>query len=94
MACGPEKMPLADCCLSEFVTGTRSGNSLGVAGWAAVADALERLPSLTSLDGCDQYSAIRTGGLQEIILCYRDLGMWAARFLERSASSLTKLDLE
>ncbi len=59
-----------------------------------MADALELLTSLTSLDGCDQYSAIRTGGLQEIDLNFKELGMWATRFFERSASTLTKLDLE
>ena len=58
-----------------------------------MADALELLTSLTSLDGCDQYSAIRTGGLQEINLACTELGIWASLFLERSASTLTKLDL-
>jgi hypothetical protein len=78
---------------SEFASGTHRENSLGVAGWAAVADALELLPFLTSVDGCDQYSAIRTGGLQEINVEYTELGICTARFLERSASTLTKLDL-
>ena len=66
---------------------------MGVAGWAAVADALERVTSLTSLNGCDQYAAIRAGGLAEINLDSTGLEVWAARFLERSASTLTRLDL-
>ncbi len=77
-------MPVAD----------RSGNNLGVAGWAAVSDSLEAATLLTSLNGCDQYTAIRTGGLRELKLKPEwDLGVWAVRFLERSASTLTTLDV-
>ncbi len=48
---------------------------------------------LTSLNGCDQYTAIRAGGLRELKLTPKwELGVWAVRFLERSASTLTKLD--
>jgi hypothetical protein len=69
------------------------GNQLGVAGWAAVEGALERITSLTSLNGCDQYAAIRAGGLEELKLGGTELGVWAGQFLERSASTLTTLDL-
>jgi hypothetical protein len=66
---------------------------VGVAGWAAVADALERVTSLTSLNGCDQYAAIRVGGVSSMELEGTGLGVWAARFLDRSALSLTMLDI-
>ena len=71
----------------------RRGNQLGVAGWAAVADALERVTCLTRLNGCGDYAAIRAGGLRELYLYGTELGVWAARFLERSASTLTTLDV-
>ena len=58
-----------------------------------MADALEHVTSLTSLNGCGQYAAIRTGGLAEINLSRTELWMWAARFLERSAATLTTLDI-
>ncbi len=66
---------------------------MGFAGWAAVVDALEPVKSLTSLNGCGLYAAIRDGGRAEIDLGGTELGVWAARFLERSASTLTKLDV-
>ena len=69
-------------------------NQLGFAGWASMADALEGATSLTSLNGCDLYSAIRAGGLVELRLIKEwELGLWAVRFLERSASTLTMLDV-
>ncbi len=59
-----------------------------------MADALERVTSLTSLNGCDKYAAIRAGGLRELTLDGKwELGVWAAQFLERSSSTLTTLDL-
>jgi hypothetical protein len=69
------------------------GNRLGVKGWAAMSDALEAITSLTCLNGCDQYAAIRAGGVTEMRLGGTELGVWAARFLERSASTLTSLDI-
>ena len=70
------------------------GNQLGIEGWAAVSDALERVTSLTSLNGCGQYAAIRAGGLAELKLEKEwELGVWAARFLERSGATLTALDV-
>ncbi len=83
-------MPAADWTPSLWA---RSDNQLGFAGWAAVADALEHVTSLTSLNGCDQYASIRAGGLAEMNLGGKGLEVWAARFLERSASTLTRLDL-
>ncbi len=68
-------------------------NALGAAGWAAVADALEGVTCLTSLNGCDKCRAIREGGLHELNLYGTELGVWAARYLPRSASTLTELDL-
>ena len=59
-----------------------------------MADALERVTSLTSLNGCGQYGAIRAGGLRELKLNKEwGLGVWAALFLERSGATLTVLDL-
>ncbi len=58
-----------------------------------MADALERVTGLTSLNGCGDYAAIRAGGLQKMALRGMELGVWAARFLERSARTLTKLDV-
>jgi hypothetical protein len=64
-----------------------------VAGWACVSDALEGLTRLTCLNCCRQYRAIRAGGLAEIQLGGMELGVWAARFLGRSESTLTSLDV-
>jgi hypothetical protein len=73
----------------------RRGNQLGADGWKAVADALEGVTSLTSLNGCrSQVAAIRKGGLRELTLTKEwELGVWAARFLDRSASNLTRFDI-
>ena len=78
---------------SRTPVAARRGNQLGVAGWAAVADALERVTSLTRLNGCGQYAAIRAGGLREMRLGGTELGVWAGRFLERSGATLTTLDV-
>ena len=58
-----------------------------------MADALERVTSLTRLNGCGQYAAIRAGGLREMRLEDTELGVWAGRFLERSGATLTRLDV-
>jgi hypothetical protein len=84
---------LARSKLSNHPTPPPRGNQLGLAGWAAVADALERVTCLTSLNGCGQYAAIRAGGLREMQLGGTELGLWAARFLERSGATLTTLDV-
>ena len=69
------------------------GNRLGFDGWVAVADALERATCLTRLNGCGEYGAIRAGGVREMRLGGTELGVWAARFLERSGSTLTTLNV-
>ena len=79
--------------LHPSATPLARGNRLGVDGWAAVADALERVTCLTRLNGCDEYGAIRAGGVREMRLGGTELGVWAARFLERSGSTLTSLDV-
>jgi hypothetical protein len=67
---------------------------VGAAGWTAIADALEAVTSLTSLNGCDRYAAIRAGRQTELALCGEmELGVAVARYLPCSADSLTKLDL-
>ena len=58
-----------------------------------MADALERVTGLTRLNGCEHYAAIRAGGLRELDLSGTELGVWAAQFLERSAATLTTLDV-
>ncbi len=59
----------------------------------AIAEALDRTPSLTSLNGYDNYTAIRAGGRAELPLAETELGVVVARYLARSASTLTKLNL-
>ncbi len=57
-------------------------------------DALEGVTSLTSLNGCGQYAAIRAGGVAEIVLRREwELGGLAARFVGRNASTLTTLNV-
>ncbi len=58
-----------------------------------MADALEGITSLTSLNGCGQYAGICAGGQAEVKLKGTELGLWAARRLERSAATLTTLDI-
>jgi hypothetical protein len=58
-----------------------------------MADALESVTSLTSLNGCDQYAAIRAGGVVEMQLGGMELGLWVARFLERSSGTLTTFNV-
>ncbi len=62
-------------------------------GWTAIIDALEAVTSLTSLNGCDSYAAIRTGGQTRLELGGSELGIAVARYLPRSADTLTELDL-
>ncbi len=69
------------------------GNLLSCSGWLAVADALEQVRCLTRLNWCGEYGAIRAGGMREMLLGETELGVWAARFLERSGSTLTRLHL-
>jgi hypothetical protein len=78
---------------SSFVA-VRRGNKLGLAGRVALARALDRITSLTSVNGCDQYAAIRKGGLAELKLDGEwELAVAAGRYLPRSGSTMTRLDV-
>ncbi len=55
---------------------------------------MDLITSLTSLNGCDQYAAIRKGGLAELKLYAEwELAVAVARYLPRSGSTLTRLDV-
>ena len=69
------------------------GNQLDVAGWNEMANALDHIPSLTSLNECTDYAAIRKGGVKKMELDETELGLWAARYFEKSATTLTMLDV-
>ena len=63
-------------------------------GLTAMADALEAVTTLTSLNGCDRYAAIRAGGLSEVVLDGEwELAVAVARYLPRSGATLGRLDL-
>jgi hypothetical protein len=66
---------------------------VGAAGWTAIADALDGITSLTSLNGYDRCHAVRMGGVAELHLTGTELGVAVARFLPRSADTLTLLEL-
>ena len=66
---------------------------MDAAGWTAIADALETATSLTSLNGCALYAGIRSGGQRELALGGTELGVVVARYLPRSAETLTTLDV-
>ena len=66
---------------------------IDAAGWTAIADALEAVTSLTSLNGSPLYAGIRAGGQRELALAGTELTVAMARYLPRSADSLTALDL-
>jgi hypothetical protein len=69
----------------------RRDNCLSFKGRVAVVD---RITSLTSLNGCDQYTAIRKGGLAELKLYAEwELAVAVVRYLPRSGSTLTRLDV-
>jgi hypothetical protein len=72
----------------------RRGNQLGFGGRVALADALDRITSLTSVNGCDQYAAIRQGGLAELKLDGEwELAVFVVRYLPMSCSTMTRLDV-
>ncbi len=71
--------------------GRKSG--LGGAGWTAMADALEAVTTLTRLNGCDGYAAIRAGAQSELALGGTELAVAVARYLPRSGATLGRLDL-
>ena len=67
---------------------------MDAAGWTAIADALEAVTAVTSLNGCPHYAAIRAGGQRELKLDGKwELVVAVARYLPRSAESLTMLDI-
>ncbi len=70
------------------------GNELGAAGWDAIMDALEGHTGLAVLNGCDQYKAILAGAITELDLEGSEAALAVGRFLPRSASTLTSLDLK
>ncbi len=59
----------------------------------AISDALEAVTSLTSLNGCTRYAAIRAGGQRELRLGGTEIGLAVVRYLPRSTYSLIALDL-
>ncbi len=71
----------------------RRKNHVEAAGWTAIADALEPITSLSSLNKYSFYTAIRAGGQRELALSGTALAVVAVRYLARSADSLTALDL-
>lgn len=58
-----------------------------------MADALEAVTSLTSLNGCALYGGIRAGGQRELLLGGTEVAVAVARYLPRSANTLETLDL-
>ncbi len=63
-------------------------------GWSVMADALEAVTSLTSLNGCSLFGGIRAGGQRELLLEENfELAVAVARYLPRSAETLTTLDM-
>ena len=79
----------------DFSSGldTDRNNGLGPAGWASVMSALGRCTNLASLNSCDQYQAIVTGGLVALDIQGYEIGLAVGPFLPRSAATLTSLDL-
>jgi hypothetical protein len=58
-----------------------------------MADALEAVTSLTSLNGCALFGSIRAGGQSELLLGGTEVAVAVARYLPRSAETLTTLDM-
>ncbi len=56
-------------------------------------DALEGCTGLTTLNGYDKFQGILDGGLAEFYDGGHELALAVGRFLPRSASTLTTLDL-
>ena len=70
------------------------GSGVDGAGWTAMADALEAVTTLTRLNGCDRYEAIRAGAQSEVALDGKwELAVAVARYLPRSGATLGRLDL-
>ena len=56
-------------------------------------DALEKITSLESLNEYSGYRSLKAGGLAELDLAGKRLGVAAARFLSKSTNTLTTLNL-
>ncbi len=70
-------------------------NRLEADGWTAVIDVLEGITALTSLNlsPSSWMRAISEGGQTEILVNQEyELGVFVLRYLERSASTLIRLD--
>ena len=68
------------------------GNGFGAEGWKTVMDAVDRCKSLSSLNCFDSFNEVQKGGLRELDMDNKELVVALARYLPRSASTLTKLD--
>ena len=55
---------------------------------------LERLTGLTSLNGCKKFQQILAGSIVELDLEGTEIALAIGRFLPRSASTITSLDLK
>ena len=78
---------------SAYSISFHSLNRLGLAGWSAIMDALEKITSLESLNEYSGYRSLKAGGLAELDLAGKRLGVAAARFLSKSTNTLTTLNL-
>ena len=68
------------------------GCGAGVAGWVALGGGLEALAGVRSVNGWEGWAGLREGGLATADLAGTELAVAAARFLPRSAATLTALD--
>ncbi len=57
-------------------------------------DAVDSCKSLSSLNCLDCFNAVQQGGLRELDIDNKELAVALARYLPRSASTLTKLDAQ
>ena len=69
------------------------GNGIEKDGWNALMDALINCPQLSTLNGCAAYAALVAGGCEALNLSGYEIGLAAERLLQRSASTLTSLNL-
>ena len=74
-----------------------SGNEMGRDGWKAVLDAVEACPLLSSLNAYTWFNQLLQGSLSDLNLEDQKIGLDGGcvmgRFLGRSASTLTSLNL-
>ena len=72
----------------------RRYNSLGIAEWDLIMDAVERCSHLSSLNKYKHYRDIAKGGLTDLDVNGKELIMAVRRFLPLSAGTLTSLDVQ